>query len=307
VGSRFRGWGIAVPPRIVTNDELSATLDTTDQWIVERTGIRERRVGGSSGSLGLEAARQALKDAQLEPSDIDFIVLATTTPDQLIPATAPTIASELGVTAPALDVNAACSGFMYGVRVADGLIATGVNRVLVIGAEHLSRWTDWNDRTMAVLLGDGAGAAVLERTPDEGCLLGYDLGSDGSLADLLSCPHGGTIWMDGKEVFRRAVRIMVDSAERAMAQAKVTSDDLALVIPHQANLRIIQAACQRLNVELERAVVVLDRYGNTSSASIPLAVDEARRQGRLHEGDLVLMTGFGAGMTWASAVVRWTV
>lgn len=305
MGARFLGWGVAVPPRVLTNNEISETLDTSDEWIYERTGIRERRIGGPASALGLEAARGALTDSGLSPDDIDFLVLATTTPDNLIPATAPTIASALGITAPAFDVNAACSGFMYAVKIADGLIATGAERVLVIGAEHLSRWTDWNDRTMAVLLGDGAGAAVLERTDDRGSLLGFDLGSDGTLADLLHCPHGGTIWMDGKEVFRRAVRIMVDSAERAMSRAGVTISDISLVIPHQANVRIIQAACQRLGVPPERAVVVLDRYGNTSSASIPLAVDDARRTGRVSNGDLVLMTGFGAGMTWASAVVRW--
>jgi 3-oxoacyl-[acyl-carrier-protein] synthase-3 len=306
MGLRFSGWGTAVPERVVTNEELSRTLETTDEWIFERTGIRERRVGGSAGSLGLLAARRALADAGVAATDLEFVILATTTPDNLIPATAPTIAQELGITAPAFDLNAACSGFMYAVRVADGLLATGARRGLVVGAEHLSRWTDWNDRTMAVLLGDGAGAAVVEATDDAGSLLGFDMGSDGSLADLLRCPHGGTIWMDGKEVFRRAVRIMVDSAERAMAQARVGAGDLALVIPHQANVRIIQAACQRLGVEPERSVVVLDRYGNTSSASIPLAVAEAIDQGRLRAGDLVLMTGFGAGMTWASAVVRWS-
>ncbi len=306
MGIRFSGWGTAVPERVVTNEEISRTLDTTDEWIFERTGIRERRVGGSAGELGLAAGQQALERAGVDASSVDFVVLATTTPDNLIPATAPTIASALGITAPALDVNAACSGFMYAVRVADGLIATGARRVLVIGAEHLSRWTDWNDRTMAVLLGDGAGAVVVDAVEGPGDLLGFDLGSDGSLADLLRCAHGGTIWMDGKEVFRRAVRIMVDSAERAMAIAGVSADELSLVIPHQANVRIIQAACQRLGVEADRSVVVLDRYGNTSSASIPLAVDEALSAGRLHAGDLVLLTGFGAGMTWASAVVRWS-
>ncbi len=306
MGIRFRGWGMAVPERIVTNEELSRTLDTTDEWIFERTGIRERRVGGSSSSLGAAAAQKALDDARVSASSVDFVVLATTTPDNLIPASAPLIANALGITAPAFDVNAACSGFMYAVRIADGLAASGAKRILVIGAEHLSRWTDWNDRTMAVLLGDGAGAAVVDSVDGPGDLLGFDLGSDGSLAHLLRCEHGGTIWMDGKEIFRRAVRVMVDSAERAMSMAGITSDQLSLVIPHQANVRIIQAACQRLGVEAERSVVVLDRFGNTSSASIPLAVEDARQANRLHDGDLVLMTGFGAGMTWASAVVRWS-
>jgi 3-oxoacyl-[acyl-carrier-protein] synthase III len=307
MGLRIRGWGVAVPDRVVTNEELCQTLDTSDEWIFERTGIRERRVGGSAGSLGLLAGQRALADAEVTADSVEFVLLATTTPDQLIPATAPTIARDLGITAAALDVNAACSGFMYALRVAEGLVATGTNRALIIGAEHLSRWTDWEDRTMAVLLGDGAGAAVIDATSDDGDLLGFDLGSDGNLADLLTCPHGGTIWMDGREVFRRAVRIMVDSAERAMAQAKVTADELALVVPHQANVRIIDAACQRLGVEKARSVVVIDRYGNTSSASIPLAVQAAREEDRLHDGDLVLLTGFGAGMTWASAVLRWSM
>lgn len=306
MGIRFTGWGTAVPERVVTNDELSATLDTTDEWIFERTGIRERRIGGSAGSLGLQAAQAALSDAGVTAASVDFVILATTTPDNLIPATAPSIAAALGINVPAIDLNAACSGFMYAVRVAQGLAATGAQRILVIGAENLSRWTDWNDRTMAVLLGDGAGAAVIDAVEGPGDILGFDLGSDGSLVHLLQCEHGGTIWMDGKEIFRRAVRIIVESAERAMAQAGVTSDQLSLVIPHQANVRIISAACQRLGIPMERAIVVLDRYGNTSSASIPLAVDDVRSKGLLHGGDLVLLTGFGAGMTWASAVVLWS-
>jgi 3-oxoacyl-[acyl-carrier-protein] synthase-3 len=307
MGIRFSGWGVSVPDRIVTNDELSETLDTSDEWIFERTGIHERRVGGPASIYGLEAAQNALEDAGVPAESVDFVLLATTTPDKLMPATAPTIASQLGITAPAFDLNAACAGFMYAVRVADGLAATGAKRILVIGAEHLSRWTDWEDRTMAVLLGDGAGAAVVEAVDGPGDLMSFELGSDGSLEYLLRCEHGGTIWMDGKEIFRRAVRIVVDSSERALKEAGLTADQLALVIPHQANVRIIQAACQRLGVSDDRAVVVLDRYGNTSSASIPLAVDDARQNGRLHDGDYVLMTGFGAGMTWASAVVRWKV
>jgi 3-oxoacyl-[acyl-carrier-protein] synthase-3 len=306
VGVRFKGWGIAVPDRIVTNAELSLTLDTSDEWITERTGIRERRIGGSAMSLGVLAGQRALDDAGYAPGDIDFLVLATTTPDRLVPATSPMIANELGLTCPAMDVNAACSGFMYAVRTAYGLLETGNRRILVIGAEHLSRWVDWSDRNMAVLLADGAGATVLEYDPDGSDLLSFCLGADGSAADLLTCEHGGFIQMNGKEVFRRAVRVVVDSAKKAMADAQVTADDLSLVIPHQANIRIIQAATQRLGIEMERAVVVLDRYGNTSSASIPLAFDDARINGRIKAGELALLTGFGAGMTWASAVVRWS-
>jgi 3-oxoacyl-[acyl-carrier-protein] synthase-3 len=306
MGVRFKGWGIAVPDRVVTNEELSKTLDTTDEWIAERTGIRERRIGGSAKSLGVLAGKRAMDDAFVDPSDVDFLILATTTPDRIAPATAPMIANELGMSCPAMDVNAACSGFMYAIRTAYGLLETGNKRILVIGAEHLSRWVDWSDRNMAVLLADGAGAAVLEYDANDNDLLSFSLGADGSAADLLTCEHGGYFEMDGKEVFRRAVRVVVDSAEKALASAGISADDLSLVIPHQANIRIIQAATQRLGIEMERAVVVLDRYGNTSSASIPLAFDDARQNGRIKPGEYALMTGFGAGMTWASAIVRWS-
>jgi 3-oxoacyl-[acyl-carrier-protein] synthase-3 len=306
MGVRFKGWGIAVPDRIVTNEELSRTLDTTDAWITERTGIRERRIGGSSMTLGTLAGQRAMDDAGVKAEDIDFLVLATTTPDRICPATAPMIANELGLNCPAMDVNAACSGFMYAVRTAYGLLETGNKRILVIGAEHLSRWVDWTDRNMAVLLADGAGATVLEFDPDGTDLLSFCLGADGSAADLLTCEHGGYFQMNGPEVFRRAVRVVVDSAEKAMASAGITSADLGIVIPHQANIRIIQAATQRLGIEMDRAVVVLDRYGNTSSASIPLAFDDARNNGRIKVGEYALLTGFGAGMTWASAIVRWS-
>lgn len=300
------GWGTAVPDRIVTNEELSRTLDTSDAWIQERTGIRERRIGGTAKTLGAAAGRRALDDAGVRPEDIDFLILATTTPDRVTPSTATLIAHELGLSCPAMDLNAACSGFMYAVRTAYGLLETGTKRALIIGAENLSRWVDWNDRNMAVLLADGAGAAVLEYDPTENDLLSFVLGAEGADADLLTCEHGGYFQMDGKEVFRRAVRVVVESAQQALESAGITADDLALIIPHQANVRIIQAACQRLNVEMDRAVVVLDRYGNTSSASIPLAFVDARDNDRVHKGDYALLTGFGAGMTWASAVVRWS-
>ncbi len=304
-GLRLTGWGVGLPDRVVTNDELSATLATTDEWIAERTGIRERRVGGSASTLGLAAARAALDVAHVEPAAIDAILLATTTPDRLIPATAPLIQEALGAQCPAVDLNAACSGFMYGLWLSRGLLATGSKRILLIGAEHLSRWVDWDDRAMAVLFGDGAGAVVLESTEDAGDLLGFDVGSDGSLMHLISCEHGGTIQMDGKETFRRAVRIMVDSAQRALKEASLSIEDVSLVVPHQANQRIIQAACDRLGVDVDRAVSVIDRYGNTSSASIPLALVDALGEGRVKPGDVLLLTGFGAGMTWASAVLRW--
>jgi 3-oxoacyl-[acyl-carrier-protein] synthase-3 len=304
MGVRFKGWGIAVPDRIVTNDELTKTLDTSDAWITERSGIKERRIGGSARTLGALAGQRALDDAGYKAEDIDFIVLATTSPDRMLPATSCLIADDLAMTCPAMDLNAACSGFMYAVRTAQGLLETGNKRILVIGAEHLSRWVDWTDRNTAVLLADGAGATVLEYDPDVNDVLSFSLGADGSAADLLTCEHGGFIQMDGKEVFRRAVRVVVESAEKAMFDADIKAEDLGIVIPHQANIRIIQAAMKRLGIEMERAVVVLDRYGNTSSASIPLAFEDARQNGRIKVGEYALLTGFGAGMTWASSVVR---
>ena len=306
VRAQIIGCGSYLPERIVTNAELASQVETSDAWIVERTGIHERRIGGTVTSLGVEAGNKALLDAGVEAKDIDFLVLATSAADRITPATSAMIAHQMGLSCPAMDVNAACSGFMYAIRTAQGLLETGNKRILVIGAEHLSRWVDWSDRNMAVLLADGAGAAVLEFDPNGTDLLSFSLGADGSAADLLTCEHGGYFEMDGKEVFRRAVRFVVDSAEKALVSAGISSDDLSLVIPHQANIRIIQAATQRLGIEMDRAVVVLDRYGNTSSASIPLAFDDARANGRIKSGDYALLTGFGAGMTWASAVVRWS-
>ncbi|MEI8050864.1 MAG: beta-ketoacyl-ACP synthase III [Actinomycetes bacterium] len=307
-GLRVTGWGTAVPERIVTNDDLSATLDTSDEWIADRTGIRQRHVGGSTAGLGAEAGRQALDRAGITAADIDFVLLATTTPDQVVPGTAPAIQDALGITGGAMDVNAACSGFVYALVTASGLLATGgIKRILLIGAETLSRFVDWEDRTMAVLLGDGAGALVLEATDDEGDLLSWNLGSDGSLKHLLYCDHGSTMQMDGKEVFRRAVRIVVESANKAVADAGLTIDDIDLLVPHQANLRIIRAASTRLGMDEERVAVVIERYGNTSSASIPLALADALEHGRVTTGDTLLLTGFGGGMTWASAVLRWSL
>lgn len=306
MGVRFKGWGIGLPDRVVTNDELSLTLDTSDEWISERTGIRQRYIGGTARSLGVIAGRNAMADAGVEPEDIDFIVLATTSPDRMTPATSVLIAADLGLTCPAMDVNAACSGFMYAVRTAQGLLETGTRRILVIGAEHLSHWVDWTDRNIAVLLADGGGAAVLEYDPDVNDILSFVLGADGSGADLLTCHHEGTFTMDGREVFRRAVRVVVESSHQALERAGVTADELALVIPHQANIRIIQAVVDRLGIGMDRAVIALDRYGNTSSASIPLAFDVARSEGRIKTGDYALLTGFGAGMTWASSVVKWS-
>ena len=305
MGVRFTGWGIGLPENIVTNDDLSKTLDTSDEWISERTGIRERRIGSSTRELGVLAATEAIRNAGVSPSDIDVLILATTTPERMAPATAPMIANDLGMNCMAMDLNAACSGFMYGVRTAQGLLETGAKRILLIGAEHLSGWVDWSDRNTAVLLGDGGGAAVLEYDENVNEILSFVLGSDGASADILTAPHEGFFYMDGPEVFRRAVRVVVDSAEKAMALAGVSAEQISLVVPHQANIRIIQAVCQRLGIDMERAVITLDRYGNTSSASIPLAYYDALKNGRVKSGEYALMTGFGAGMTWASAVMKW--
>ncbi len=305
MGSRILGWGTALPDKVVTNSDLEKTLDTSDEWIVERSGIRERRIGDSTAELAIAAGRQALEKAGVDPASIDLLILATTTPDQTVPATSAHVQAELGLGGGAFDLNAACSGFVYGLVTADALLDAGAERILLIGAETLSRITDWEDRNTAVLFGDGGGALVLERVADEGQLLASDLGLDGNARNILKSEVGGTIEMDGREVFKRAVRAMVDSANRTLERAKVSADDVQLIVPHQANIRIIQAACDRLGIARDRAAIVLDRTGNTSSASIPLALVDAIENRRLHDGDLVLLTGFGAGMTWGSALLRW--
>ncbi len=304
-GAVITGWGTALPDRIVTNHDLEQTMETSDAWIVDRTGIRERHVGGTTAGLSVESGRQALEMSGVDPAEIDLLILATTTPDRLVPATSATVQNELGLRCGAFDVNAACSGWVYGLVAAHGFIATGADKILVIGTDTLARITDWTDRNTAILFADGSGAAVIEAVDGPGQLLGWDLDADGSAEDALYCEHGGLLQMEGKEVFRRAVRIMVDSATKSMAHAGVTADDIALVVPHQANLRIISASCDRLGIGLDRASIVLDHTGNTSAASVPLALADALDAGRVTDGDLVLFVGFGAGMTSASAVVRW--
>lgn len=304
-GAVITGWGSAVPDKIVTNDDLSARLDTSDQWITERTGIKQRHIGGTTSELAVAAGRKALERAGRSGADIDLVVLATTTPDATVPGTSATVQEQLGVAGGAFDLNAACSGFVYALVAAHGLVLAGCRRVLVIGSETLSRITDWDDRTIAVLVGDGAGAVVLEATEGPGDLLGWDLGADGSLRHLLKCDHGGYLYMNGKEIFRHAVRAVVDSSTAALTRAGLTSADVDLFVPHQANARIITAAAQRLGIPDERCIVTIDRYGNTSSASVPLALCDALDAGRLQTGDRVLLSGFGGGMTWASAVLRW--
>lgn len=303
---RITGWGVSLPDKIVTNDDLAKTIDTNDEWIRERTGIAERRIGTSTAELGAAAAAKAMAHAGVGPADIDMVLLATTTPDKQCPGTAPVIQEMLGLDCGALDVQAACSGFVYGLVMANGLLTTGANRILVIGAETMSRITDWTDRGTAILFGDGAGAVVMERTDGPGSLLGWSLGSAGEYEEILYADHnGGCLIMNGKEVFRQAVKVMVKSSNEALAMAGLTIDDITLVVPHQANKRIIEAACKRLGCPVEKTSQVLQYTGNTSSASIPLALVDALDKDRVSPGDHVLLVGFGAGMTSASAVLRW--
>jgi 3-oxoacyl-[acyl-carrier-protein] synthase-3 len=305
MGIAIRGWGTALPEKVLTNADLAQMVDTSDEWIVERTGIRERRIGGTTAGLATEAGQRAIATAGVDPSTIDLLILATTTPDQQVPATASSVQHALGLSCGAMDLNAACSGFTYSMAVAAGLAEIGAKRILVIGAETLSRITDWDDRGTCILFADGAGALLVDQVDGPGALLGWDLDSDGSLVHVLYADHGGYIQMAGKEVFRQAVRVMVESSKRSLAQAGLTPDDVTLVVPHQANTRIIQSACSKLGIPMEKAAIVLPWTGNTSSASIPLALVDAIEHGRVSDGDVVLLVGFGAGMTSASAVLRW--
>lgn len=304
-GSRIIGWASALPDKIVTNHDLEKTLDTSHDWIVERTGIHSRRVGGTTHSLSVESGKAAIARAGLSAADIDMVVLATTTPDKACPATASTVQDELGISGGAFDIQTACSGFVYGLTIANGLIATGAKNVLVIGTDTLSRITDWNDRGTAILFADGSGSMIMTAVEGPGNILGWALDSDGSLERHLYADHGGKLIMNGKEIFRNAVGAMVNTSRAAMEKAGVTIDDISLVVPHQANIRIIEAAARRLKAPMEKVAIVLDHTGNTSSASIPLAFVEAEEQGRIEPGQLMLMTGFGAGMSSASAVIRW--
>jgi len=322
-GVTVTGWGTAIPARRLTNQDLADLVDTSDAWIVERTGIRERHIASpeeTTASLATDAAATAVARAGLAPSDIDLLVIATVTPETPIPHTGAYVGDRLGLRCGSFDLNAACSGFVYATVVAAGMAATGARHVLVIGAETLSRITNPHDRSTCILFGDAAGAAVLSRVDGAGALLAWDLGCDGSAADILAVDAGGSarpashatvdagshyLRMDGQEVFKRAVRTLVASATKAMAHAGVSADDVARFVPHQANQRIIDVAAERLGLR-DRIVSNLDRYGNTSSASIPLALFEAVDEGRVRTGDLVLLSGFGAGMTWASALLRWT-
>jgi 3-oxoacyl-[acyl-carrier-protein] synthase-3 len=313
------GLGTHVPERILTNDELSRLVDTTDEWIVERTGIRERRIAAKEEALtdiARPAALAALADAHVEAEEIDLLICATVTPDMMFPTSSALLADELGMPrAAAYDLLAGCTGFVYALAQAYGMLASGLSRrALVVGGDVLSKILDWEDRSTIVLFGDGAGAVVMEPV-DEGGFLGFELGADGGGGKNLWLPGSGSrhfddpdshVKMNGREVFRFATRIMVYSAEQILAECGKTVDDIDVYIPHQANKRIIDYAAGKLGIPPDRTVVNVDRYGNTSSGSIPLALTDARAEGRLHDGALILMTGMGAGLTWGSALIEWT-
>jgi 3-oxoacyl-[acyl-carrier-protein] synthase-3 len=325
VAISITGLGCQVPERVVTNDELSTMMDTSDEWIRERTGIRERRIAAADEALSdlcMPASEQALEDAGIKGSDIDLIIVATVTPDMAFPSTGAILADQLGASdAAAYDLSAGCTGFMYALAQAYGMLAGGLSqRALVVGGDVLSKLMDWTDRTTTVLFGDGAGAVVLERVGDGG-FLGFELGADGSGGPQLYLPAGGSrmpttaqtvaerkhyVQMNGREVFKFATRVLVSSAEAVLASCGRTIDDVDVYVPHQANVRIIEHARKKLGIPEEKVVIDVDRYGNTSSGSIPLALADAREDGRLQAGKLVLMTGMGAGLTWGSGLIEWT-
>ena len=319
VSVSITGLGCRVPERVVTNDELSNYVDTSDEWIRERTGIRERRIAAEEealSDLALPAAQEALEQAGIEGRDIDLLIVATVTPDMAFPSTAALLADSLGAReAGAYDLSAGCTGFMYALAQAYGMVAAGLaRRALVVGGDVLSRILDWSDRSTLVLFGDGAGAVVLEATPERG-FLGFELGADGAGGASLWLPGSGSrvfddpekyVKMNGREVFKFATRVLVQSAEAVLDRCGVTVEDVDVYVPHQANVRIIDHATRKLGVPSERVVINVDRYGNTSSGSIPLALADAQADGRLRAGSLVLMTGMGAGLTWGSALMRWT-
>ncbi|MGH9210607.1 MAG: beta-ketoacyl-ACP synthase III [Acidimicrobiales bacterium] len=329
------GWGTALPERRVTNQELSTHLDTSNEWIVARTGIHERRIAGegeSTGPLALQAARRALDAAGLRPTDLDMVIVSTSTPEQPIPSTASGLTATMGITAGAFDLNAACAGFVYGLVVAGGLVQTGAARtVMLVGSDTMSRFVDPADRSTAVLFGDGAGAIVLAADTGPGAeagaagaapggLLACDLVGDPEAFDLLVVPAGGAgrpptidtvragehyLYMDGREVFRRAVRGVTDSIARTLDRAGCKPDEVDLFVPHQANSRIIDAVLDRVGIPADRAVQTVDRHGNTSSASVPLAIGEITETQQLRDGSLILTSGFGAGLTVGTGLLRW--
>ena len=319
------GTGSYLPERILTNADLEKMVETDDEWIVSRTGIRERRIASdeeSTSDLAAKAALAAMENAGISADEIDLILVATVTPDMFFPSTACFVQHKIGAkNAACFDVSAACAGFLYALEIAQQFITSHTyDTILVIGAEKLSSIVDWTDRNTCVLFGDGAGAAVLRHRGGGHGVISTFMGSDGGLSDILYIPGGGSkfpinkenadqrlncIKMNGKETYKHAVISMLDAAQRALAEANLTPENLACIIPHQANLRIIEAIASRLNVPIERFMVNLDRYGNTSAAAVAIALDEANRTGRMQVGDYVLLVVFGGGLTWASSVIQW--
>lgn len=324
MASKIVGLGMYAPPRKMTNQDFEKLVETSDSWITERTGIKSRRIaelGAANSDMGLIASQKALADAGVRPEEIDLIVVGTCTPDMPLPSTACFVQKKIGArNAFAMDLNAACSGFLYSLSVADALIRAGrARKALVLGSEILSTVTDYTDRATCILFGDGSGAVVLAECPEGEGILSCHLSSDGNLWELIHCPGGGTvnpltpdlisrrmiyIRMQGNETFKHAVTKMADVAMKALAHNGYTIDDVTLFIPHQANLRIVSAVGKRLGVAPDRVFVNLERYGNTSAASVPIALAEAKAQGRIRSGDLVLLVAFGAGLTWGSALMR---
>ena len=321
------GWGMAAPDRVLTNDDLTKMVDTSDEWILSRTGISERRIaepGESTATLAIDAALQALESTDINAKDLDLIIVATSTPEYLFPSTACIVQDQIGAThAGAFDLSAACTGFIFGVNMAAQAIRTGsIENALVIGAETLSRFTNWEDRNTCVLFGDGAGAFVLQASDRPGGVLTCVMRSDGSGESLLSLPAGGsklpathetvdkkqhTIQMKGREVYRFATRVMASATREAVSLAGWELDDVTWVIPHQANMRIIKTAARGLKMPIEKFVINLSRYGNTSTASIPLAACEALQSGRIQDGDRLVMVGFGGGLTWGALTLEWAL
>jgi 3-oxoacyl-[acyl-carrier-protein] synthase-3 len=306
LGFRFAGVGSHLPEKVITNHDLADAMDSSDEWIRERTGIGQRHVGGTTSELATEAARIAMDRAGVTPDQIDQLLLATTSPDFICPGTAPAVAHALGLDCGALDIQAACSGWVYGLVHANGLMLQGMERILVVGAEALDQITDYTDRGTGILFGNGAGAAVVEPDPSGvGELLSFDLGAAGEYVRILYAEHGDVLKMDGKEVFRQAVTAIQRSANNALDRAGLTVADIDFVVPHQANIRIVESAWKKLGFTMEQTAMRLHETGNTSAASIPLALDMALDEGRVHNGDIVMFVGFGAGMTWATTIHRW--
>lgn len=319
------GTGKYVPEKILTNSDLEKIVETNDEWIVSRTGIRERHIAApheATSDLAYEAALKALESAGMKAEDLDLIIIATVTPDSSFPSTACILQDKLGAKgAAAFDLSAACSGFVYSLATATGFIQNGMyNNALIIGADTLSRITDYTDRNTCVLFGDGAGAVILGEVPEGRGFQSFDLGAEGSGGSLLKMEAGGSrmpasqqtiddkkhfIYMNGREVFKFAVRVMGTATERVLTKAGLTKEDIDLFVPHKANIRIIQSAMQRLDLPEDKCVINVDRYANTSAASIPLALVEAAEEGRMKEGDTVLMVGFGGGLTWGASVLKW--